>query len=734
MARLSPFFSVNTRKCHWSDFVNRQSVIVPTCQRLVAIAGVLFLAACGDSSKVSENGKSHTTNDASRLLQNSLEEGDWALHGRTHSEQRYSPLDTISRKSVSGMGLAWSYELKTDRGVEATPLVVDGVMYVTGAWSIVYALDAKSGRELWHYDPEVPRRWGQLVCCDVVNRGVAFLDGRIFLGTLDGRLVSLDAESGNVIWQQLTVDQSQPYSITGAPRVAKGKVFIGNGGADYGVRGYVSAYDALSGELEWRFYTVPGNPSDAPDGAASDDILAEIAEKTWTGEWWRYGGGGTVWDSIVYDPTTDYLYIGVGNGSPHDRNIRSPDGGDNLFLSSIVALDADTGKYVWHYQTTPGDSWDFTATQQIMLADVTIDGATRHVLWQAPKNGFFYVIDRVSGELLSAEPYTSVSWATHVDKTTGRPVETENARYEDGVVFIQPAVFGGHNWQPMSYSGSTGLVYIPATDTATPRSVDPMFRYTPGWWNTGNPGPAFPPDPDIISQIKAGARSYLRAWDPIRQESVWDVELIGPWNGGTLATAGDLVFQGTADGRFVAYDATDGTTLWEHRTGTATLAGPISYSVDGEQYVAVPGGFGSVLFLALGIIMPEAVPQQKGRVFAYRLGGNATLPETPETVRIFPPPPPVDSNAEVLDRGRDLYGYYCWQCHGANAVSSGVLPDLRLSPMLHSKAAWSDIVLRGTLSDRGMGSFGDWISEEDATAIRMFVASEAARVAPSSAK
>lgn len=654
---------------------------------------------------------------------------DWRYHGGTPSEERFSPLEQINPDTVDRLGLAWSYEMRTDRGVEATPLVVDGVMYVTGAWSILYALDAATGAELWVYDPRVPKSWGQKVCCDVVNRGVAFDSDIVFLGTLDGRLLALNADDGRLLWETLTVDQSQPYSITGAPRVANKKVYIGNGGADYGVRGYVSAYDALSGELIWRFYTVPGDPSLEPEGAVSDRPLQEIAQPTWTGEWWQYGGGGTVWDAIVFDPSTNFLIFGVGNGSPHDRNIRSPDGGDNLFLSSIVAVDADTGEYQWHYQTTPGDTWDFTATQQIVLADVLVDGSLRQVLWQAPKNGFFYMLDRTTGALISAEPYTGVTWATHVDAETGRPQETPNARYESGTALLKPAVFGGHNWQPMSYSPQTGLMYIPAIDTATPRSVDPAYRYLPGWWNTGNPGPAFPPDPEILSQIKASARSYLRAWDPVHQKVAWDVELVGPWNGGVLSTAGGLVFQGTADGRMVAYDARSGNKLWQHKTGTATLAGPMTYAVDGEQYIAVPGGFGSIVFLALGVLMPEAVPDQKGRVFVYKLDGAAELPEPAVVRRVLPTPPPITATSEQLSKGRDLYGYFCWQCHGANAISSGVIPDLRHSGYLQSGASWRAVVRDGALAGQGMGPFGHWLDDADAEAVRQFVITEANRLA-----
>ena len=653
---------------------------------------------------------------------------EWRVHGGTPNEERFSPLRQINRESVKNLGLAWSYQLRTDRGVEATPLVVDGVMYVTGAWSIVYVLDATTGKQLWVFDPKVSKSWGQKVCCDVVNRGVALDEGRVFLGALDGRLIALDANDGSIIWEVLTVDQSKPYSITGAPRVANGKVYIGNGGADYGVRGYISAYDVETGAQVWRFYTVPGNPADGPDGAISDAPLKDLTESTWTGEWWEYGGGGTVWDSIVFDESTNLLIFGVGNGSPHDRNIRSPEGGDNLFLSSIVAVDADSGQYQWHYQTTPGDTWDFTASQQIVLADVELDGVLRKVLWQAPKNGFFYMLDRTTGQLLSAEPYTGVTWATHVDPHSGRPQETPNARYESGTALLKPAVFGGHNWQPMSYSPLTGLVYIPAIDTATPRSVDPNYRQTEGWWNTGNPGPAFPTDEKVLGQIKASARSYLRAWDPIKQKSVWDVELTGPWNGGVLSTAGNLVFQGTADGRLVAYDDHNGQLLWEFATGTATLAGPVSYSIGDTQYVAVPGGFGSVLFLALGVLMPEAVPNQKGRVFVFKLGGDAKLPATTTDVPPFPKPPVFQSTDQQVASGRDEYGYFCWQCHGANGISSGVIPDLRRSAYLHDEAAWQAVVIDGALSEKGMGPFAQWLSEKDAEAIRHYLIGEATRV------
>jgi quinohemoprotein ethanol dehydrogenase len=386
--------------------------------------------------------------------------GDWITHGRTYSETRFSPLNQINAGNIKQLGLAWSFDTDTTRGLEATPIIVDGVMYTTGSWSVVFALDARTGRQLWKWDPQVPRSFGYKACCDVVNRGVAVYKGKVYVGTLDGRLVALDADSGKPLWEVVTVDQSLPYTVTGAPRVVKGKVLIGNGGAEMGVRGYISAYDAETGKMAWRFYTVPGDPSKPFESPAM-----ERAAKTWSGEWWKIGGGGTVWDSMAYDPELDLLYIGTGNGSPWNREIRSSGTGDNLYLSSIVALKPETGEMVWHYQTTPGDSWDYTATQHIILADLDIGGRNRKVLMQAPKNGFFYVIDRKNGELLSAQAYVPISWAKEVDKQTGRPVENPGVRYKDSAAFIKPGPLGGHNWQPMSYNPQTGLVYIPAQDT-----------------------------------------------------------------------------------------------------------------------------------------------------------------------------------------------------------------------------------------------------------------------------
>ena len=387
--------------------------------------------------------------------------GEWRQYGYDYREQRFSPLQQINADSVGNLGLSWYFDTDFHRGLEATPIVVDGVMYVTGNWSIVYALDARTGKLLWRYDPQVPKEWGKFACCDVVNRGVAVADGKVLFGTLDARLIALDASSGKPLWETLTADvEKWPYTITGAPRVAKGKVFIGNGGAEYGVRGHISAFDLQTGELVWRFYTVPGNPA---DGFENEQM--RMAAQTWTGQWWKRGGGGTVWDSIVYDEELDQLYIGVGNGTPWNRKVRSPDGGDNLFLSSIVALKPDTGDYIWHYQETPAESWDYTATQHMMLADMQWQGQSKKVIWHAPKNGFFFIIDRSNGKLLSAEPFAHVNWADGYDLETGRPIESSVADYAETPQFIRPSYLGAHNWQPMAHSPDTGYVYIPVVWT-----------------------------------------------------------------------------------------------------------------------------------------------------------------------------------------------------------------------------------------------------------------------------
>lgn len=667
----------------------------------------------------------------------------WPQHGRDGGEQRYSPLSRIDAANVQRLGLAWSHAMREPRGVEATPIVVDGTMFVTGPWSVVYALDARTGRERWVHDPQVPRWKAAHACCDVVNRGVAVHEGRVYLGTLDGRLQALDARSGRLLWSQRTYPIEETRTITGAPRVAAGVVVIGHGGAEYGVRGFVSGHDARTGQRLWRFYTVPGHPEAGGDGEPSDRPLRELALPTWRGAWGRYGGGGTVWDSMAHDAALDLLYIGVGNGSPHNAALRSPGGGDNLFLSSVVAVRPRTGEYVWHYQTTPGDSWDYTATQHIVLADLDIDGRRRKVLLQAPKNGFFYVLDRTDGRLISAQPYTAVTWASHVDAATGRPVVDARARYEQAPALVQPSQLGGHNWQPMAFSPATGLVYVPAMESTAFMQRDAAFVFRPGTWNTGVADPPLLPDAALVAQARQAYRGFLLAWDPVAQREVWRVAHPGPWNGGVLATAGGLVFQGHNGGEFAAYDARSGRKLWSQPLGLHALGGPVSYELDGEQYVAVAAGFGSSMHLAGGLMLPEPTPARPGRVFVFKLGGRAALPEVPPAATATaapaqpaPSPPSAlpaaggdgaaapageDARAAAVMRGGALYARYCAQCHGGGGISAGVLPDLRRSPYLADAALFRGPPLEGVLAARGMPRLAPWLDAADVEAVRQYV-------------
>jgi PQQ-dependent dehydrogenase (methanol/ethanol family) len=569
----------------------------------------------------------------------------------------------------------------------------------------------------------VPREWGKNACCDVVNRGVAVWGDKVYVGTIDGRLVALEAATGKPVWDVLTIDPRWPYTITGAPRVVKGNVIIGNGGAEYGVRGYVTAYDAQTGAQAWRFYTVPGDPAKGFESPA-----LERAAATWNGEWWKYGGGGTAWDSMAYDPTLDLLYIGVGNGAPWNRNIRSPKGGDNLFLSSIVAIRPATGEYVWHYQTTPGDTWDYTATQHIMLLDLAIGGKPRKVLVQAPKNGFFYVIDRTNGKLISAQAYVPLNWATHVDLKTGRPVETPNARYTDPTKpeLIFPSPFGGHNWHPMAYSPKTGLVYLPAQEMPFVFKHDTAFRFTRGEWNLGTEFKyaSLPEDPKEIAKILPLLKGRLLAWDPVANKEVFRIDHPGPWNGGILATAGNLIFQGTPGGEFAAYRADNGKRLWSAQAQTGVVSGPVTYRVDDRQYVAVTVGWGTVF----GMIAPGA-QRPRSRVLVYALGGSAALPPLQVAAEKWPELLPVTGTAAQIAQGKDVYLTRCFMCHGDAAMSAGVLPDLRLTPK-EKHQAWNAIVLDGTLARRGMPGFGNLLSPADAAAVQQYVLQRAHATRP----
>ena len=532
---------------------------------------------------------------------------EWIGHGRDPGETYFSPLALVTTQNVDRLGLAWTWDLQGFQGrLEATPIVSNGVMFATGTWSLVFALDARTGEEIWRWDPAIVQggreNGGPSICCGPVNRGVAIYQGKVYAGLLDGRLVALDAATGHVVWIAQTTPVGGEYSITMAPRIVNGNVVIGNGGAEYGVRGYVTAYDAETGDQVWRTYTVPGDPA-----LGFESPALERAAETWSGDWWELGGGGTVWDGMAFDPNANLLYVGTGNGAPWSRQYRSDGVGDNLYLSSILALNGDTGEIVWHYQTTPGDDWDYTAVQNIILADIVIDGRERPVLMQAPKNGFFYVLDRLTGELLSAEAYTHLTWAYEVDMETGRPLETPEARYTTSGAWLSPGPIGGHNWPPMSWNPDTGLVYIPGQYNQSFFRENPEFSPEPGVFNTGTGGAATRPDPPELTQ-PAG---FLAAWDPVEQRERWRIGIGGSRNGGTMTTAGGLLFSATLEGLFFAMDAETGDVLWEAQLapGPAT---PITYELDGRQYVTILSGLGG--------------DEGPARVWTFVLDGDAPMP------------------------------------------------------------------------------------------------------------
>lgn len=681
----------------------------------------LILIGCGEKSTVNNQVDVVTTEkdkaavDQGRLENTEKEPDQWLTYGGSLQEQRFSRLDQINTDNVDQLGLAWYADYDTNLQQEGTPLYIDGVIYVSTAWSKLYAFDAKTGEQLWQYDPEVPGEWAVNVCCGLVNRGIAAWNGKIYIGSLDGRLVAVDAETGEEVWSTMTVDQSQRYSITGAPRVVKGRVLIGNSGAEFGVRGYLSAYDAETGELDWRFYTVPGNPE-----LGFENDAMRMAAETWTGEWWTVGGGGTVWDSVIYDPETDLIYIGVGNGSPWSAEARSPEGGDNLFLSSIVAVTPDTGEYVWHYQTTPWETWDYTATQHIMTADLMIDGRERHVVMQAPKNGFFYVLDAYTGELLSADPFTEINWADGVDLATGRPMIRPEARYdaEDTPFNALPGPQGAHAWHPMAFHPETGLVYIPVQHAWFPFVEDPAYQPSDVGYNLGVDFGAqftyYQENPDAPNDFIG----YLIAFDPLTGEEVWRGESNQGPTGGALATAGGLVFQGGgANQDFRAYDAASGEKLWSTEARTGVLAGAITYELDGQQYVAVSVGGNQ----AGGYFAPNY-----SRLLVYTLGADAELPATEEwTPRPLDPPPAVAADDQV-EQGRALYSQNCASCHGDNGQTRGaVFPDLTRTPMLHSQEGFDLVVLEGIREANGMVSFADALDRPDSRALRAYLIARA---------
>ena len=658
--------------------------------------------------------------DSARLLAANQDPNNWLAVGRTYDEQRFSPLSQINAQNAQNLGLAWSAPMEEARGQEATPIEIDGTLYVTEAWSLVDAYDAATGQKLWHFDPNVPRDWGARACCGPGNRGVAAWKGRLYLGTLDGRLIALDAKTGKPVWSVKTAEPGQSYSITGAPRIIAGRVMIGEGGGEYGSRGYVSAYDAETGKRLWRFYTVPGNPAKGFENPAM-----KAAAKTWSGEWWKNGGGGTVWDSMAYDPKLDLLYIGTGDASPWNDHFRNPKGGDSLYTSSIIALRPETGQYVWHFQTTPGGGWDYDSAQHMILADITIAGQLRHVIMQAPKDGVFFVLDRANGQFISAKPIVPINWATGFDPKTGRAIINPQAYYGDtGKPWAGlPGPSGAHSWQPMSFDPQTGLVYIPQQVAGFVYVPDKVFTPHKMGFNVGVDfgAASLPQIPAVKKMIEATLKGNLLAINPATNQIAWQVPHPGPWNGGILSTAGNLVFQGDATGHFVAYRADNGQPLWSTPTQTGVIAAPMSYEINGVQYVAVLAGWGGVFPLATGELsyVSGRIPNIP-RLLVYKLGGTATLPPVPAQPARVLNPPPETADAATVAKGQALFAHFCGVCHGDAAYSGGTVPDLRYSSFLGNDM-WFDVLLGGALKDAGMASFASALNHDDAAAIRAYV-------------
>lgn len=672
------------------------------------------LASCGSEGVDSTQGPSAPAARADVMPANEADGTNWPLYGRTFSANHFSPLAQINADNVADLGLVWSYDLPDTGSLYTSPVAVNGILYFAQGYSVLHAFDARTGKLLWKYDPEVWKVAGVKQRAGWGNRGIAYYDGNIYAGTIDGRLIAVDAKTGKLAWEtQTTEGPDDGRYITGAPWVFRGKVLIGHGGADFNpVRGYVTAYDATTGKQAWRFHVVPGDPNKPFENDAM-----EMAAKTWTGEWWKFGGGGTVWNAMAYDPKYNHVYIGTGNGAPWNARVRSPGGGDNLFLASIVALDADTGEYVWHYQTNPGESWDYNSAMDIELATLDIDGQPRDVILHAPKNGFFYVIERGTGKLVSAEKFVAVNWAEKIDLATGRPVENPAARYPDEKGFVmRPGPMGGHNAQPMSFSPVTGLAYIPAQETAhffTDTGVDrDNWQPTPGGMGY-NVAVTFAPPPKPLPERE----TFLLAWDPIKQAEAWRVPLPVQSGGGIISTAGNLVFAGTSMGRFEAYDARNGKTLWSFDAQTGISSQPVTYSVDGKQYITLLAGY-------RGIVDPSPwdYRTQRRRVLTFAMGGTEKLPPPPPSVeKQFVDDPEFVVDAAMADRGARLYGAArCTSCHGVALQAGGMAPDLRESAVPLSAEVFAQVINDGMLREQGMPAFPEF-SAEDREALRHFI-------------
>ncbi|WP_428410329.1 PQQ-dependent dehydrogenase, methanol/ethanol family [Hyphococcus sp.] len=719
---------------------------------IIFAAALLLASACGRSDKDGDAPSETAQAEAAQAETKAAHEigggEDWPFSGGDIESTYFSRLDRINKENVSQLGFAWDFPLHTNRGQEATPIVIEGVMVTSSTAGRVVALDAVTGELIWRFDPEVDMQVNRTVCCDMVNRGVAVDRGRVFVGALDGVLYALDFKTGKILWKADTAeDTTRGVNITGAPEVAGDVVIIGNGGAEYDVRGYVTAYDVSTGEERWRFYTVPRDPELGPqENPELEDALA-----TWDPDSrWDVGLGGTVWDAIQYDPEFNSVYIGTGNGGPYHLAKRSPSGGDNLYLSSIVALDPATGRVKWHYQETPGDSWDYTATAPMTLAKLEIDGAETPVLLHAPKNGFLYLIDRRDGKVLDAHSLVFQNWASGIDEETGRPILTpENADYSVEPKIVFPGTTGASNWHPFSYSPETGLYYgavldmgnllmttpgkkpfrkgainsdasimfgadLPVTISALPPFVQEMVKALPEW-----------------SRVEENpAKSELRAIDPLTGETVWSAPYAG-WQdrSGVMSTAGGLVFAGEAGGRFNVYDAATGERLKSIDAGTTIIAAPMTYEVDGVQYIAVMAGWGGGGWPYVPRYGAAYERRNDGRILVFKLGGGET--PKPDLLPPLEPAPSApedlfaDASEEMIAKGRGLFYGNCAICHSNQHRS--ISPDLRrMSPSTHE--IFNDILLEGLLVDNGMPAWGDLMSPEDADAIHAFLIAEQRRV------
>jgi quinohemoprotein ethanol dehydrogenase len=681
--------------------------------------------------------------DAQRLLSAEGEPGQWLALGRNWQGDRFSPLKRIDTGNAASLGFAWEYEFRSRRGrvehgQEATPLVIDGVIYASGPWGSAIAVDARTGQERWRYDPDVDGSYNRRACCDVVSRGLQVWKGRVHVATLDGYLVALDARDGREIWKVDTlIDRDQrSYTITGPPQVAGSVVVIGNSGAEFGVRGYVTAYDLATGEQRWRFFTVPGDPAKHPP----EHPEMAMALETWSADSdWQSGLGGTVWGEMNYDPQLDLLYVGTGNASPLAPWLRSPGGGDNLFLASILAIRPATGELAWHFQTTPGEMWDYTATQNMILADLQIDGRLRKVLMQAPKNGYFYVLDRETGEFISARPYVFTNWTTGLDKN-GRPTINPEATYEKQSAVIFPTGAGGHNWPPMAFNPSTGLVYIPARESGMVMGPLPgEYQWKPGQTNSAHRiafsffvdllSPPERAEYDAVIASHPGlpdpaTREFLIAWDPVKQEERWRVplgrsELAG---GGVLTTAGNLVVQGTSAGKLLVRRASSGELLKEIEVGTGIMAAPVSYEIGSEQYISVLAGFGGAMAPLYPAESAAYRYQNYGRLLTFRLGGGDTPLPPARVAQETPPPPELPGiTPERIQRGAGYFFTYCVFCHGGQGEARlSAYPDLFRMPA-PTHAAFQDIVHGGRLAPNGMAGFADVLSPQDVADIQAFL-------------